>query len=89
MHANWRSQAAQDALTQFLADAIVEAAKLRIKGVRQDALLFKSLVAMLEDKNEEIGTIPTNTLMPIRDHEFRGDLGRSRTQGQTAAGAHG
>ena len=31
---------------------------------------------MLEDKNEEIRTIASNTLMPIRDREFRGDLGR-------------
>lgn len=92
MHANWRSQAAQDALTQFVAadpakavepsdrvtaaDGIVEAARYQIKGARQDANLFRSLVAMLEDKDEEIRTIANNTLMPIRDREFRGDIGR-------------
>ncbi len=92
MQANWRSQAAQDALTGFLAadpakavdpadrvsaaDAVVEAARFQIKGVQQDAGLFQTLVAMLEDKNEEIRTIAGNALMPIRDPEFRGDLGR-------------
>ena len=92
MQANWRSQAAQDALTAFLAadpakavdpadrvsaaDAVVEAARFQIKGVQQDAGLFQALVAMLEDKNEEIRTIAGNALMPIRDPEFRGDLGR-------------
>src|SRR5262249_49611978 len=91
MHANWRSQAALQALVQFLgdapravdpsdrvsvADAIVEAARFQIKGARQDAILFSALVGMLEDKNEEISTIGANTLMPMRDREFRGDLGR-------------
>ena len=91
MQANWRSEAAQQALTGFLANpaqaidpadrvsaasAIVEAARFQIKGVRQDAALFKSLVGMIDDKNEEIRTIAANTLMPIRDREFRGDLGR-------------
>ena len=91
IQANWRSQAAQEALVKFLADAaqqvessdrvsvadaIVEAARYQIKGARQDAILFRALVSMLDDKNEEIRTIATNTLMPVRDREFRGDLGR-------------
>lgn len=91
LHANWRSEAAQSALVQFLANpssasdpaarvpvasAIVEAARFQIKGARQDPALFKSLIAMLDDPDEEIRTIANNTLMPIRDREFRGDLGR-------------
>ena len=91
VQANWGSQAAQTALAQFLADpaqavepsdrvsaasAIVEAARFQIKGVRQDAILFQTLVAMLEDKDEEVRTIANNALMPIRDRDFRGDLGR-------------
>lgn len=91
MHANWRSSAAQTALTAFLAnpakavepadrvsvaDAVVEAARFQIKGVRQDAGLFAALVALLEDSDEELRTIAGNALMPIRDPEFRGDLGR-------------
>lgn len=93
MHANWRSPAAQSALTEFLradpaqaavepadrvnaAAAIVEAARFQIKGVQQDAGLFQALVAMLEDKDEEIRTIGGNALMPVRDPGFRGDLGR-------------
>jgi len=91
MLANWRSQAAQDALTAFLADpsrakepadrvrvadAIVTAARFQIKGVQQDAGLFHAMVAMLGDSDEEIRTMAGNALMPIRDREFRGDLGR-------------
>ncbi|MEZ5356001.1 MAG: hypothetical protein R2762_25485 [Bryobacteraceae bacterium] len=91
MQANWRSRSAQDALTGFLADpakatepadrvsvadAVVEAARFQIKGVQQDAGLFQTLVALLEDPDEELRTIAGNALMPIRDPEFRGDLGR-------------
>lgn len=91
IQANWRSAEAQRALAHFLADpakavepsdrvsvadAIVEAGRFQLRGVRQDAILFQALVGMLEDKDEEIRTIATNTLMPIRDREFRGDLGR-------------
>ena len=35
----------------------VEAARFQIKGVQQDPGLFHALVAMLDDKNEEIRTI--------------------------------
>lgn len=90
--ANWRSQAAQEALTGFLADrakaiepadrvsvadAVVEAARFQIKGVQQDAGLFAALVGLLDDPDEELRTMAGNALMPIRDPEFRGDLGRS------------
>lgn len=90
-NANWRSQEAQEALVGFVlkpdkdvdsedrvaaADAIVYAVRLQINGARQDALLFKALVALLQDPNEELRTMAANTLAPIRDAEFRGDLGR-------------
>jgi hypothetical protein len=58
------------------ADAIVYATRLQLKGVRQDPAMFKALVALLEDKNEELRTMAANTLAPIRDSDFRGDLGR-------------
>lgn len=91
MNANWRSQAAQDALTGFLADrskavepadrlsvadAVVDAVRFQIHGVQQDPGLFAALVSLLEDPDEEVRTMAGNTLMPIRDPEFRGDLGR-------------
>jgi hypothetical protein len=89
MHANWRSDAAQQALIAAATDAaidpavrvgatdaIVYATRLQLKGVRQDPAMFKALVALLEDKNEELRTIAANTLAPIRDRDFRGDLGR-------------
>jgi TPR repeat protein len=57
-------------------DAIIYAARLQRNGARQDAALFQTLVALLEDKDEELRTMANNTLATIRDAEFRGDLGR-------------
>lgn len=92
VNANWRSEAAQTALVEFVvldpskavdeadrvdaADAVVHAARLQIKGVRQDPALFRALVTLLGDSNEELRTMAANTLMPIRDRDYRGDLGR-------------
>lgn len=91
INANWRSEVAQSALVDFVlhperakdpadrvaaADGIVYAARMQLKGAPQDAALFRALVALLEDKDEELRTMAANTLAPIRDREFRGDLGR-------------
>lgn len=91
LNANWRSLAAQQALINLAtnpdkavdpndrvsaADAIVQAVRLQLRGVRQDPPMFKALVALLEDSNEELRVMAANTLAPIRDREFRGDLGR-------------
>jgi hypothetical protein len=91
VQANWRSAAAQTALIAVAtgqqpatdekdridaADGIIQATKLQIRGFRQDPALFKALVNLLSDKNEELRTMAANTLAPIRDKEFRGDLGR-------------
>ncbi len=91
MNANWRSEAAQQALIDTAthpekaadpadridaADGIIQAVRFQIKGVRQDPALFGALVALLEDKDEELRTMASNTLAPVRDAEFRGDLGR-------------
>lgn len=91
IQANWRSAVAQRALIDLAtgqlpavdendrvnaADGIVLAAKLQIRGARQDPELFKTLVVLLTDKNEELRTMAANTLEPIRDSSFRGDLDR-------------
>jgi FOG: TPR repeat, SEL1 subfamily len=89
VQANWRSEVAQRALIAVArgqavdeadrvnaADGIVQAARLQLRGVRQDPELFAALVALLADKNEELRTMANNTLAPIRDSGFRGDLGR-------------
>jgi hypothetical protein len=44
--------------------------------VRQDPPVFRALVSLLADKDEEIRTMAANLLAPIRDPEFRGDGGR-------------
>jgi TPR repeat protein len=85
--ANWRSEAAQQALVKLAldpaygdrvsaVDGLVTAARLQIRGVRQDPKLFKALVMLLDDKDEELRTMASNFLAPVRDPGFRGDLGR-------------
>jgi len=91
VNANWRSAAAQRALIGLAlgaipavdpadrvdaVDGIVYAARFQVKGVRQDPGLFRALVTLLDDKQEELRTMASNVLMPIRDPEFRGDIGR-------------
>ncbi|MDQ6677537.1 MAG: sel1 repeat family protein [Acidobacteriota bacterium] len=92
VNANWRSEAAQQALVQAAThpdtagideagrvsalDAIVQAVRFQVKGVRQDPPLFKALVTLLNDKNDELRVMASNTLAPIRDRDFRGDAGR-------------
>jgi TPR repeat protein len=89
LNANWRSSAAQKALVEFAlnpanqpedrehaVDGIAYAIRLQIHGVRQDPELFKTLVMLLADQNEEVHTMAANLLATVRDPEFRGDLGR-------------
>ncbi len=57
-------------------DGINAAVRFQVKGARQDPELFKALVTLLTDQNEELRTMAANTLAPIRDGGFRGDLGR-------------
>jgi hypothetical protein len=89
MNANWRSQAAQQALiglaTNLSAghldrvdavDGLAQAVRFQVKGVRQDPPMFKALISLLDDKDEELRVMASNILAPIRDGDFRGDLGR-------------
>ncbi len=90
-NANWRSEAAQQALIALATspgkevdardridavDGIVQAVRFQVRGVRQDPPLFQALVALLDDKDEELRVMAANTLAPIRDSGYRGDLGR-------------
>ena len=87
VNANWRSEEAQKALVAIAlnpdspnrvsaTDGLAEAVRFQVKGVRQDPLMFKALVTLLDDKDEELRTMAANVLEPIRDRSFRGDLGR-------------
>jgi hypothetical protein len=91
VQANWRSEVSQQALIAIAtgktkavdehdrmdaADGIVNALKYQLHGARQDPDLFSALVTLLRDSNEELRTIANNTLAPVRDRAFRGDLGR-------------
>jgi hypothetical protein len=45
--------------------------------------MFKALVKLLDDKNEEVRVMASNILAPIRDSDFRGDLGRPERKSPT------
>jgi hypothetical protein len=89
INANWRSEAAQQALIRLATDkgadatdrvgavdGLVQAVRFQVKGFHQDPPIFKALVALLDDSNEELRVMAANTLAPIRDRDFRGDSGR-------------
>jgi TPR repeat protein len=88
VNANWRSAAAQRALIHLTesgvdqsdrvgaADGLVNAVRFQVRGVRQDPPVFRALVGLLTSKDEELRTMAANALAPIRDGEFRGDIGR-------------
>jgi hypothetical protein len=88
VNANWRSPAAQKALIGLAesaadpmdrvsaVDGLAYAARFQVRGVRQDPGLFRELVTLLDSKQEELRTMAANVLAPIRDGEFRGDIGR-------------
>jgi hypothetical protein len=103
VNANWRSDAAQRALIDLAlspdkavdpddragaVDGIASAVRFQIRGVRQDPALFKALIALLTDKNEELRTMAANVLAPVRDSGFRGDLGRPEQKEPTGGWPH-
>src|SRR5207247_596817 len=90
-NANWRSAAAQQALIELATqpgkavdpndrvsavDALGQAVRFQVRGVRQDPALFRALVSLLDGKDEELRVMASNILAPIRDSDFRGDSGR-------------
>jgi TPR repeat protein len=88
VNANWRSQTAQEALIRLAesgveqadrvaaVDGLVNAVRFQVRGVRQDPAVFRALAGLLTSKDDELRTMASNALAPIRDGEFRGDIGR-------------
>lgn len=88
INGNWRSAAAQAALIDLAlrpqphadrllaVDALGQSVRLQINGVKQDPPVFAALVKLLKDEDEELRTMAANILAPLRDRDFRGDLGR-------------
>jgi predicted esterase len=84
MYANWRSEAAQQALIRLAADTnarledrvnaadgIAQAVALQAKGVRQDPPLFRALVSLLKDPNEPLHAVAYLALAPVRDPGYQ------------------
>jgi Sel1 repeat-containing protein/HEAT repeat protein len=78
INANWRSQAAQEALIKLATDqgaglnerlsatdALGYAVRLQVRGVRQDPPMFRALVSLLTDKNEPVRASASVILMPV------------------------
>ena len=57
-------------------DGLSYAVRFEVKGVRQDPPVFRALVALLTDKDEQVRVMASNILAMVRDAEFRGDIGR-------------
>jgi hypothetical protein len=91
MYAGWRSEAAQKALIDLAThpekavepvdrisagDGLGFAVRFEVRGGRQDPPVFRALVSLLMDKDEEIRVMAGNILAPVRDGDFRGDAGR-------------
>ncbi len=89
MYANWRSDAAQQALIRVAtdssldlrdrvsaADAIAQAVKLQAKGVAQDPAMFRALVALLNERerNEPLHAVAYLALAPVRDPAYQPGL---------------
>ncbi len=78
INANWRSPAAQQALIQLATDlgadpsdrlravdALGQAVKLQVQGVRQDPPMFQALVSLLGDKDEPVRSTASVILAPL------------------------
>lgn len=76
--ANWRYQAAQQALIQLATDkgadptdrlsatdALGQAVKLQVRGVRQDPPVFQALISLLTDKDEPVRSTASAILAPV------------------------
>ena len=87
-YANWRSQAAQQVLIQRAtdqslsadarvdaADGLAQAVKLQAAGVQQDPPMFRALVRLLSEKNEELRSVAFLALAPVREYIVGGSNG--------------
>jgi hypothetical protein len=89
MYANWRSDAAQQALIGMATDAsahladrisaadgIAHAVSLQAKGARQDPPMFRALVSLLSEHDEPLHAIAYLALAPVRDPSYQPGVAR-------------
>jgi TPR repeat protein len=87
MYANWRSEAAQEALIRVAtdpsanlqdrisaADGIAHAVALQARGVRQDPPMFRALVSLLAEHDEPLHAVAYLALAPVRDPGYQPGL---------------
>ena len=89
MHANWRYAPAQQALIQIATDksvdpldrlhatdALGQAVRLQVKGIRQDPPMFHALVSLLQEKDEPVRSTAAGILAPV--YEPAAEAGQRR-----------
>ena len=94
MYANWRYAPAQEALIQLATDtaadpwdrlnatdAIGFAARLQVKGVRQDPPMFQALVSLLQEKEEPVRSTAAGILAPVYEPAGEGAQRRRSPEG--------
>lgn len=82
--ANWRSETAQQALIRAAMDrkesrahqlaaitALGQGARLQVIGIRQDPPMFRALISLLDDPNEQVRSAAYNVLAPIRQSDYQ------------------
>ena len=94
MYANWRYAPAQQALIQIATDksvdpldrlhatdALGQAVRLQVKGVRQDPPMFHALVSLLQEKDEPVRSTAAGILAPIYEPATEGAQRRRSPEG--------
>ena len=94
MYADWRYEAAQQALIRLATDAqadnldrldatdaIAYAVRLQVKGYRQDPPMFRALISLLHDKDEPVSATANGALAPVYDSGGTGERRRRMPEG--------
>jgi TPR repeat protein len=94
MYADWRYEAAQQALIRLAtdqnadaldrlnaADAIGYAVRLQVKGVRQDPPMFQALISLVQDTDEPVRATAAGILAPLCDPSGPGEERRKAPEG--------
>ena len=94
MYANWRYAPAQTSLIQLATnksadpldrlnatDALGDAVRLQLKGVRQDPPLFQALISLMQEKEEPIRSTASGILAPLYEPAGEGAQRRRAPEG--------
>jgi TPR repeat protein len=94
MYADWRYDAAQQALIRLATDTnadagdrldatdgLAYAVRLQVKGYRQDPPMFAALISLMHDKEEPVAATANGTLAPLYEFTRTGENRRRTPEG--------